>query len=693
MTTAQRHRISYPPAQESRTSERFHGLDVPDPFDWLEDGECAQTRTWLAAQRELTRSELAGLPQRARVLAELDAVAAPVPGTLPVRRPTGEFNFGRSANGGATLVRSGAGDVEVVLDPAGIAEIRHLRLHPEATYFGPSGKLVALGLSEPGSDWRSLRIFDLESRELQSHRWPETAHLVVEWFPDESGFVHGLVRRRLRPEPGGSDGWRDGVYLHRIGKEPADDELLFDHHDAEAHAALPLLIRDGRVLLIKTLDFVTQKAALLVKDLQLASPAHQALPYLAPFNVIGEHGTEIFVETRWGAGRGRILAADPTDTTPRWREVVPEQADSLAIAPHSTWSPLAALTGGRLFATYLRDAAHRLVVFDTRTGAADDIPLPDLCTVLQLRAAQRTVEVALTTFTTPFARYSWSPDGLELQHAAGSSPTASPHTEQIFCTSEDGTRVPAFVIRGKAATAAAPTLLYGYGGWGSSLTPKFRSDVAAWLALGGTYVVANIRGGGEYGEDWHAAGARLNRRKTFEDFCAVGVELIARGICPPSGLAARGASNGALLVAASVQFRPELFAAAVAEVPLLDVVHLKRLPAGAAIAAELGDPEADRDTFEYLLGYSPLQNVRRSPHRPAMLLAPAERDERVSPAQTYKFVASLQQTAGPGQVALLRVIDGEGHTGWSWESERNLLADELAFLWEYVTRGGEGASR
>jgi prolyl oligopeptidase len=690
MTMAQRRRIPYPAAPENRASERFHGLEVPDPFNWLEDLGSAQTQTWLAAQRELTRGELAGLPLRARVLAELDAVAAPVAGTLPVSCAAGEFNFGRSTNGGATLIRSGAGGAEVVLDPAAIPEIGRLRLHPEATYLSPSGRLVALGLSEPGSDWRSLRVYDLERRQLSSHRWPDTAHLVVEWFPDDSGFVHGLVRRRLRPA-GASDGWRDGVYLHRIDREPADDELLFDHHDAEAHAAVPLLIRGGRVLLIKAFDFVTQKAALLVKDLQLAAPAHCVFPYAAPFNVIGELGTEIFVETRWGAGRGRILAADPTAATPEWREVVAEQADSLAIAPHSTWSPLAVLAGGRLFATYLRDAAHRLVVIDTRAGSVCDVPLPDLCTLIRLRAAGHAVELALTTFTTPYAEYRCAPEGL-VRRSAGGAQTAWASTEQIFCTSEDGTRVPAFVIRGKNATAPAPTLLYGYGGWGSSLTPRFRADVAAWLALGGTYVVANVRGGGEYGEDWHAAGARLNRRKSFEDFCAVGAELIARGICSPAGLGIRGVSNGALLVAASVQARPELFAAAVAEVPLLDVVHLKRLPAGAAIAAELGDPEADRATFEYLLGYSPLQNVRRSPHRPAMLLAPAERDERVSPAQTYKFVASLQQTAAPGQVALLRVIDGEGHTGWSWESERDLLADELAFLWEYVGQNGAGAS-
>ena len=481
---------------------------------------------------------------------------------------------------------------------------------------------------------------------------------------------------------------RDGVYRHVPGEAADRDELVFDHSVGDGHVALPVLLAGSAKLLVKTLDFITQRAALHVR-LAGQSNWHCLLPYEAACNVIGEIDDEVFIETQWQAPRGRVLAFDLACSQPTPREVVPERAAVIDLAHHVARSPLTTVCGATFFVTYLEDAVHRVRGFDRHGAETTQLPLDGPYGVLDMSSDAEGVSIALTDHATPFSRYrlerrrSWSRSLVERVPVSDALDRAE--ITHSSCLSADGTRVPYSVIRPRHTREPLPTLVYGYGGWGMSLTPQFRADAAALLALGGAYACANTRGGGEYGSEWHAAGARANRPRTIEDFCAVADELVATGICTSSSLVARGLSNGSLLVAAALNRRPDLFAAAVLEVPLVDVLHLLELPAGEAIAGELGNPVRDREVFESMLRYSPLQNVKPRSRRAAVLVVPAEHDERATPGQAYKYVAALQASALDGQLALLSLVENEGHVGWPWEVQKAVLIEELAFLWTIAT--------
>jgi len=672
----------YPPASQGDRVSSFHGHAVPDPYAWLDDDSRAETRAWRSAQARLTAEVLAGLPERTRLRRLLEGLPFDVQTRLPIQRGDRCFRFGRSRNGGASVLVASHGAAmtgTVAFDPADHEDVRRLRLQPQYTYVSPSGRYAAAGLVEPGSDWVNLRLVDLQRQCVLPGSWPLTAQLTVAWTADERAFYYNVTRKRFAESP-----VRDGVYRHDLHGSPGADPLVFDHSTGGGHAALPLLLSDG-TLLVKTLDFVTQIAGLHVRGRDGAWRC--VLPASAPCNVVGEHGGELFVETALDAPRGRIVALR-LGHGGAMREVVAERDTAIEMAHHATRSPMSALCGDAVFVTYLEHAAHRVRMFGTDGVERGALPLPDPCTVLELAPGDAGVEAAVTSYTVPYARYrAQAPGfaGMLVERTEASTELSTAHVTQSFCVSRDGTRVPYVVVKPAGARAPMPTLLYGYGGWGMSLTPQYRVDLAAWVELGGAYAVAITRGGGEYGAGWHAAGAKLNRPRTFEDFCAVAQALVDAGVCAAHSLAARGLSNGGLLVAASIQHCPRLFAAAAIEVPLVDVLHLHDLPAGAAMVAEFGDPRANSDDFACIRAYSPLQNVEVEPARPAILVAPAERDERVSAGQACKYVAALQATATPGQFALLRMVEGEGHVDWAVDVQREVLSDELAFLYEHAT--------
>jgi prolyl oligopeptidase len=668
--------LDYPPADRTDKVDTFHGVPVADPYAWL-GSDTPATRAWLHGQAALTDTILSRLPDRTLVDHLVSQLPDCVPDRLPVRQGGRAFVFGVSVNGGASLVRSEQdGTSAVVFDPADVALIAEGRLSPEFTYVSPDGRHVAVGLTQPGTDWSRFVVWDIDGRRLLAGPFAETAHPVVAWRPDGSGFYYNITLERFgRGEPA------DGVWFHDLREDPALDRLVFDHRGGHGHAALPIVLANG-VLLVKTIDFVSQEASLWLVD---GPTARLLLPPGPRFNLIGESGPELVLETQVGASRGRVVALDPRHPKPALRELVAESDDSaLAIASHSTWSPLSRVCGGRLFLTCIKDAAHRVRVFSLDGSAIGELAIPSPCTVLEITADGAALEVGSAGFLRPWSRFSIDPTTLEIDvlEAVGSGlPIDDATTEQIFCNSSDGVRVPAFIVRPPGDPRPRPTLLYVYGGWGQSVTPSFRPDLAVWVAMGGAYAVANTRGGGEYGEPWHRAGMRLNKINTFADCCAVAEFLVDARVAGPDQLCIRGLSNGGLVVAACINRRPDLFAAASCMIPLVDVVHLMDMPAGSSIAAEFGDPTADRETFDYLLSYSPLQNVRHSPVRPDLLIIAGETDERAPPAWAYRYVAELQATTADDQVVLLRVVPGEAHGGWPQEVEHVLLGEQIAFLW------------
>jgi prolyl oligopeptidase len=672
--------LDYPKVVRGDHSDTFHGVEVPDPYRSLGQ-DTPHTRAWFAKQQALSAAFFAKVGDAAALTQRLDGVPDFIPTRAPLRAGEAAYEFATSTNGGLKCVR--LSDGKVVFDPATIPAIAEMRLEAAFCYLSPDGRYLAAGMSVPGENWDRMGLWDLQEQRLVGDLWPHTVELFVTWLPDSSGFYYNLTRTQF-----GLSDMTDGVYRHRLGEDQSKDALVFDHTGRWGHAALPVTLADGR-LLIKVINFVTNFSELWTLD---ADGSERQLLDVGPrYDLLGQVGDEILLDTYRGTDRGQVIALDVNVGQPSVRVVVPEQAaDTLAVSNHSTHSLFSTYADGRLFLSYVRDAANRVRVFGLDGSDQGELSLPHPVTVEHCQAGRGFVEFVLTSFVAPFERYQVDTATLAVTRAAAAHvdiDLASTETTQFFFTSPDGVRVPMFLVRPAGTTQPLPTLLYAYGGWGQSITPQFRKDLALWLSLGGAYAVVNARGGGEYGREWHLAGKDFNKKNTFIDVCAAGDELIARGIAPPGGLCLRGLSNGALVGGAVVNLRPELFRAVALGVPLLDVVHLMQMKYGSSIAGEFGDPTSDKATFENLLSYSPLQNLKATAARPALFLTAGGIDESAPLEWTARYVAMAQATSEPGQIALLHVIPGEGHAQWPNAVDNAAFARDVAFLWAAATGG------
>lgn len=674
----------YPPAPGCDDVAVLRETRVAHPCRWMEDDSAPELRDWLSAQHALTTGCLQDAALRSRVDSILECLPHYVPERLPVRRDDKSYYFDSGPDQRRIVLMCAVnGDTHVAFDATLACPGSELRLDAGFVFFSPSGRYAVIGLAPPGSDSRILRIHDLSSGQLLPDTLPETLNPVISWLPDESGFYYNLTWSKIH---GGA--CVDGIYRHALHAPDGDDDLVFDYSKGAGHAVFPHVAADGARLYLKTFNFVTQCAGLLTGRPGSGAAFETLIPDIeSPFNIVGEHGDELFLETRRGAGNGRVLAGNPDARDQvSWREVVPESAHVIARTSHACASRLVTLAGDCLYVTYEVDACNRIDKYSLDGEPLGSLPLPDYCTVLDVAALPdgAGLEVGATSYVVPFAHYRYTVTTAALRvvdTVEAGIDVAGITVSRRRAHAGDGTGIPLFLLQPESTDdGPQPVLMYGYGGWGSSMTPQYRPDMLAWLALGGSYAVPNIRGGGEFGEAWHRAGQGLRKQTVFGDFEAAAEHLVAAGIASPDTLVIRGLSNGGLLVTAVVNRRPDLFAAAVAEVPLVDVMHIMDTPVGTAIAMELGDPTADDDTFDYMLAYSPLQNIHAHASRPHILVVPAETDERVAASWSYKYVARLQQTSMSGQVALLRTVPDEGHVGWPWPVMRDVLSDELVFF-------------
>jgi prolyl oligopeptidase len=373
--------------------------------------------------------------------------------------------------------------------------------------------------------------------------------------------------------------------------------------------------------------------------------------------------------------------------------IVPEADDALSTDTYSVRARLGAMVGDRLLLTYVHHASHVVRVFDRDGAARGQLPLPPLVSVEEIVAADGGGEprgaalVSTADLLSPHVLYRWR-EGREESELEVISAQPTPldardfAVEQVFVEARDGVKVPMTIVRPRSLdrVAPAPTLLYGYGGWGQSITPRYSPEAACWLALGGVYAYANLRGGGEYGDAWRAAGQDVRKQTVFDDFQDAAIHLIANGITTQGLLGIRGLSNGGLLTAACYNQRPDLFGAVISEIPLADVMWLDETDKGRAVAAELGNPRSSREVAAALYAYSPLQNVAPARRKPPLLVVVAENDDSAPPGQAYRFVAACQAVAATDQLVLLRTLPGAGHVGWPRSVMLDALAEEVTFL-------------
>ena len=675
-------RLAYPPARRLDHVDLLHGVPVPDPYRWLEDLDSPETRAWVTAENRLTFSYLDGIAARPRVRRRLTELWNYEKYGLPIREGGRYFfakNDGLQNQSAIYTLEQLDGTPELLIDPNGLSADGTIALTSYSV--SHDGRAIAYGLSSGGSDWEEWRVRDVESGRDLPDRLSWVKFSTISWTHDGRGFFYS---RYDEPEAGErleQANYFQKLYYHALGEPQSADRLVYERPDHKEWGFQGTVTDDGRYLLIHIWRGTEVENGIFYQDLE--DPGSPVRPLLdrfdASYDFLGNEGTLFWFQTDLGAPRGRVIAIDTADPArERWREVLPESAETLESA---------AILSGRLVAIHLQDAHSRVRIFDLAGRPLQEVELPGLGTVTGFSGRQEDRETffLFTSFTTPGTVYHYDLDRGASRVFRRPQTTFDParyETRQVFYESRDGTRVPMFVTarRDLALDGRNPTILYGYGGFDVSLTPTFSVPFLVWMEMGGVYAVANLRGGGEYGVDWHQAGTKLRKQNVFDDYFAAAEWLVASGYTSRERLAASGRSNGGLLVGAALTQRAELFGAAVLGVGVLDMLRFHKFTIGWGWVSDYGSPD-DPCEFRALYAYSPYHNLRPGTAYPPTLITTADHDDRVVPAHSFKFTAALQAAQGGEAPVLIRIETRAGHgSGKPTSKQIDAATDELAFL-------------
>ncbi len=619
----------YPAAPRGDVVDSYHGRNIADPYRILEDADASATQQWIASEAALTGRFLAAIPERAFIHRRLTELWNYERFGLP-RRVGKQYvytkNSGLQNQGVVYVAASLSGTADVLIDPNALSTDGTIAL--TGMSFSEDGRYLAYATSASGSDWLTWRIRDVATRsDLDDEiRWSKFSG--AGWLHDGSGFFYSRYAEPDESTEFKGENYDQKVYFHRIGNQQSADVLVYERPDHPNWNLGAFVTDDGDWLIVQASQGTDPNNRLFVRDLRV--PDSEIVPLLAEgdasYSYAGNNGDTFYFLTTKDAPRGRV--ARMSVRAPELIELVPESADSLEGAT---------LFGEQLILAYLRDA-HSVV----RRVAADGRPigeltLPGLGTASGFGGKQTDTETfyAFTSYTTPASVYRLDlitgESTLVFAPQVRFDPNAF-ESEQVFYTSKDGTRIPMIITRkaGAPRSAGTPMLLSGYGGFNISLTPSFSPSTLVWLELGGAFAVANLRGGGEYGEEWHLAGTKERKQNVFDDFIAGAEFLIAKGYTSTPKLAIYGGSNGGLLVGASITQRPELFGAAIAAVGVMDMLRFQKFTIGWAWTSDYGSSD-DPEAFEYLRAYSPLHNIKPGTAYPPTLIVTADHDDRVFP--------------------------------------------------------------
>ncbi|PYP43803.1 MAG: S9 family peptidase [Gemmatimonadetes bacterium] len=656
--------LQYPAARKSDVVDDYHGTRVPDPYRWLEDPDSPESRAWIEAQNRLTAAYLAEIPARAAIRERLTKLwNYPKYGT-PFRKARRYFFFKNDGLQNQSVLYKQASltaDPETLLDPNVLSEDGTVALSTLAV--SEDGRLLAYGTSASGSDWEEFRVRDVaEGRDLSDHlKWIKFSG--ASWTNDGAGFFYSRY-----PEPGDkalTDVNRfQRLYYHRLGTEQTEDVLVYERPDQPDWGMNAEVTDDGRYAVLHVwlgTDRRNRVYYLDLKDARRPKVTGEVVRLLDDFDAsyafVGNDGPVFYFLTDLQAPRKRVIAIDTRHPErARWREIIPQGPDVLdgIHIIHDTF-----------VANYMHDASSRLRLFTLEGRLVKDLPLPTLGSIGAISGERKDDEMfyAFTSFLYPTTifRYDFKSGGTSVFKAPTIDFDPSGYeTKQVFYTSKDGTRVPMFIThkKGLRLDGSNPTYLYGYGGFNISLTPSFSVAMLVWLEQGGVYAVPNLRGGGEYGEEWHQAGMHDKKQNVFDDFIAAAEYLIAQGYTSPSKLAIAGGSNGGLLVGAAITQRPELFGAALPAVGVMDMLRFHKFTIGWAWVTDYGSADSAAQ-FPYLYKYSPLHNIRPGTRYPATLVTTAEKAGHGAGKPTSKLIEE-QADRMAFLVKNLAVEGGEG---------------------------------
>ena len=677
--------LTYPAAKKVEQVDDYHGTKVADPYRWLEDLDTADTKAWVEAQNRLTDAYLAEIPARRKIKERLTKLWNYERYGIPYREGGRYFymkNDGLQNQSVLYTAASLAASPRVLIDPNKLSADGTVAL--AGTAISRDGKLMAYGLSASGSDWSEWRVRDVETgRDLPDHvRWVKFSG--ASWTADGKGFFYS---RSNEPQAGASQ--MAGVnefqklYYHRLGTPQSDDALIYERRDQKDWGFGGDVTEDGRYLVIHVWVGTDAKNRIYYKDLQTpGAPVVKLLDdFDAAYNFIDNDGPVFWFMTDREAPRYKVIAVDTRrPERANWKVVIPEAAETVESV---------SVVNDKFVVSYLKDARSQVKVHRTDGKFVREVVLPGLGSAYGFggKRADRETFYAYTGFTTPTTVYRYDVatgrSSVYRQPKVDFDP-AGYETKQVFYRSKDGTRVPMFIThrRGLKLDGTNPTLLYGYGGFNVSETPGFSVGRLVWMEMGGVYAVANLRGGGEYGKDWHEAGMKLRKQNVFDDFIAAAEWLISNRYTSTPKLAIHGGSNGGLLVGAAITQRPDLFGAAIPAVGVMDMLRFNKFTIGAAWASDYGSP-AHPDEFKAIYAYSPLHNLKPGQSYPPTLITTADHDDRVWPGHSFKFAAAMQAAQGGSAPVLIRIETKAGHGAGKPTSK---TIEEIADMWGFLVR-------
>ena len=680
--TAQK--IVYPESKRVDQTDDYHGVKVADPYRWLENLDSAETHAWVEAQNKLTFAYLNDIPARAQIKQRLTKLWNFERYGLPQKHGSRYFytkNNGLQNQNVLYTAASLDAAPQVLLDPNTLSTDGTVAL--SSTSVSDDGRLLAYGIAQAGSDWQEWRVRDVETaKDLPDLvRWVKFSG--ASWTKDGKGFFYSRYDEPKAGTQMTGANYFHKLYYHRLGTPQSEDALVYERPDQKEWNITGHVTDDGRYLIVYATQGTDRRNRVFYKDLQAAGA--QVKPLLdegdASYNVIDNEGTTFWIRTDHSAPRGRVVAVDINrPDSASWKEVVPQVAETLEGAN---------VVGNMLVAWYLKDAHTQVKVYDPKGKLAREIKLPGIGSAGGFGGKREDQETfySFTSYTTPATIYRYDmKTGASTVFRAPKVDfnPADYESKQVFYASKDGTRVPMIVTykKGLKLDGQNPTVLYGYGGFNISETPAFSIGNLVWMEMGGVYAVPNLRGGGEYGEEWHEGGMKLKKQNVFDDFIAAAEYLIANKYTSTPRLAIFGGSNGGLLVGAALTQRPDLFGAALPAVGVMDMLRFQKFTIGWAWVSDYGSSD-NPEEFKALYAYSPLHNIKPGTAYPPTLITTADHDDRVVPLHSFKFAATMQAAqAGPNPV-LIRIETRAGHGAGKPTSKQ---IEEIADRWGFLVR-------
>jgi prolyl oligopeptidase len=674
---------NYPVARKSDQTDDYHGVKVADPYRWLEDLDSEETRNWVEAENKLSFGYLASIPVRTALKDRLTKLWNYEKYGIPFKEGNRYFytrNSGLQNQAVLYTVTALDAQPQMVLDPNTLSADGTVAV--SGLQVSPDGKLLAYGLSASGSDWQEWKVRDVETGKDLSDDLKWVKFSGVSWTRDGKGFFYSRYDEPKADMLKGTNYFQK-VYYHKLGTPQSEDILVYERPDQKDWLFSGTVTDDGDYLLISIFQGTDTKSRVYYKDLKAKdAPVVKLLDdFDAAYTFIGNDGGRFWFQTDLQAPRGKVIEIDTVKPArDKWKIVVPEGKETLQTTT---------VVNHKFIANYLKDAYTQVKIYDTAGKLVNEVAFPGIGSADGFggKTTDKETFYSFTGFTTPSTIYRYDmttgKSTVFRQPKVDFNP-ADYETKQVFYASKDGTKVPMFLTykKGLKLDGNNPTYLYGYGGFNISLTPAFSVGNLVWMEMGGVYAQPNLRGGGEYGEEWHQAGMKLRKQNVFDDFIAAAQWLIDNKYTSTPKLAIGGGSNGGLLVGAALTQRPDLFGAALAAVGVMDMLRFQTFTIGWAWVSDYGS-SANPDEFKALYAYSPLHNIKPGTSYPPTLITTADHDDRVWPGHSFKFAATLQAAQAGAAPILIRIETKAGHGAGKPTSK---IIEELADRWAFLVK-------